>query len=83
MLFRSYPTPNNGEFTVEINTGTEIDGETGLLILGMTGNSVYSGFLSPGETSRNISISDAVPGIYILRVTAGGRILTTKRFIKY
>lgn len=82
-LANLYPTPNNGEFTVEINTGTEIDGETGLLILGMTGNSVYSGFLSPGETSRNISISDAVPGIYILRVTAGGRILTTKRFIKY
>lgn len=82
-LANLYPTPNNGEFTVEINSGTETDGEIGLLITGMTGTSVYSGFLSPGETSRNIGISDAIPGIYILKLTVGGRILTTKRFIKY
>jgi hypothetical protein len=78
-----YPSPNNGNFTFDIDPGIEISGEINLLVLSMTGNTVYSGLLSTGERSKNINMPDAVPGVYILKVAVDGRILTTKRFIKY
>jgi len=78
-----YPSPNNGNFTFDIEPGIEISGEINLLVLSMTGNTVYSGLLSTGERSKNINMPDAVPGVYILKVAVDGRILTTKRFIKY
>ena len=78
-----YPSPNNGTFTIDLDTNEETVQEVCLEIISMTGRTVYSDYLSTEESTKQISMTEAFPGIYILRVTEGGRILTTRRFIKY
>lgn len=78
-----YPSPNNGTFTIDLDTNEETVQEVCLEIISMTGRTVYSDYLSTEESTKHISMTEAFPGIYILRVTEGGRILTTRRFIKY
>ena len=82
-LVNLYPSPNNGIFTIDFNSLTEINEEIQLFIINMTGKTVYSGFMTSEETSHRINMGDAVPGIYILKITDRSGILTTKRFIKY
>jgi len=82
-LLNLYPSPNDGTFTVVLDPLAEIDTEISLEVINLTGRTVYSGYLSPQELSTQITITDALPGIYILRIADGGRTLTARRFIKY
>ncbi len=82
-LVNLYPSPNDGIFTIDFTPLTEINEEIQLFIINMTGKTVYSGLMTAEETSLRINMGDAVPGIYILKITDHSRILTTKRFIKY
>jgi uncharacterized repeat protein (TIGR02059 family) len=82
-LVNLYPSPNRGAFTIDLNTLAELDTDLRLTILSLEGRTVYSDLLTPGETLTHIDVSDAVPGIYILRIADNSGILTTKRFIKY
>ncbi|OQB58634.1 MAG: Chitodextrinase precursor [Bacteroidetes bacterium ADurb.Bin145] len=78
-----YPSPNNGVFTVGFNPFTDSLSEKRLTILSLSGRTVFSNEISDEETSRQIDISGVVPGIYIMHITEGNRILTAKRFIIY
>lgn len=82
-LINIYPAPNDGNFTVDLDPQSEIAGEVSLQILNMTGRTVYSSYLSAEEMSRSINMTDALPGIYIVKVSDSTRILTTRRFVKY
>jgi len=78
-----YPSPNNGVFTIGFNPFTDSLSEKRLTILSLSGRTVFSNEISDEETSRQIDISGAVPGIYIMHITEGNKILTAKRFIIY
>ena len=78
-----YPSPNNGVFTVGFNPFTDSLSEKRLTILSLSGRTVFSNAISDEETSRQIDISGVVPGIYIMHISEGNRILTAKRFIIY
>jgi len=78
-----YPSPNNGVFTVGFNHFTDSLSEKRLTILSLSGRTVFSNEVSDEETSRQIDISSVVPGIYIMHITEGNRILTAKRFVIY
>jgi len=82
-LVNLYPSPNQGAFTVDLSPQAEFSDDVRLTILSFDGKTVYSDLLEIGESSRNINISDALPGIYILKIAGISGILTTKRFIKY
>jgi len=82
-LVNLYPSPNQGAFTVDLSPQAEFSDDVRLTILSFDGKTVYSDLLEIGESSRNINISDALPGIYILKIADISGILTTKRFIKY
>jgi len=82
-LVNLYPSPNNGVFTIEFNPLPETVNDNRLTILSLTGKTVCTCQISDEETYKYIDISDAVPGIYIMQITDGSRVLTTKRFIKY
>lgn len=82
-LINLWPSPNNGVFTVDIKPGTEEENDFFLSVISLTGRTVYSGFWIKGESSARINMGEAMPGIYILQVSDGSRIITTRRFIKY
>lgn len=78
-----YPSPNNGIFTIELNPRPETVNDNRLTILSLTGKTVFTCQISDEETYKYIDISDAVPGIYIMQITGGNRVLTARRFIKF
>ncbi len=82
-LANLYPSPNNGAFTVGFNPFTDSLIEKRLTILSLSGRTVFSIAISDEETSRQVDISGVVPGIYIMHITEGDRILTAKRFVIY
>jgi len=82
-LANLYPSPNNGVFTVGFNPFTDSLIEKRLTILSLSGRTVFSIAISDEETSRQVDISGVVPGIYIMHITEGDRILTAKRFVIY
>jgi len=82
-LVNLYPSPNTGLFTVDLDPEAELSNDVRLTVLSLDGRTVYSDLLETGEASRNINISDSLPGIYVLKISDYSGILTTKRFIKY
>ncbi len=81
-LINLYPSPNNGLFTVDMNAIADYDEETTLAIINLSGTTIYSDNVSPGESSRQIDISNSLSGNYILIITGRDGILTTRKFIK-
>ena len=80
-LINLYPNPNYGFFRIDILEELP-DQECKLSIIGMTGTIVYQENLTHGETSKDIRLRDLQSGPYVLMVTNGKTILTTKKFIK-
>jgi uncharacterized repeat protein (TIGR02059 family) len=82
-LINLYPNPNNGYFTIDLNSLTEYDGQATVAIVNLSGKTVYSDFIASEETSRHIDISNSLSGNYIIIITRHDRILSTKQFIKH
>ncbi len=82
-LVNLYPSPNNGVFNIDFNPLPDSANENRLIISSLTGKTVLTSQISKEEVFKNIDISGAVPGIYILQITDGDRTLTAERFIKY
>jgi len=78
-----YPTPNDGRFTVAFNSFPEITDDMNLSIISLNGNTVYSETIDSTETSKEINVNEALPGIYLISIADRGRVLAAKRFIKY
>ncbi|MEI7981771.1 MAG: T9SS type A sorting domain-containing protein, partial [Bacteroidota bacterium] len=75
-LFRVYPNPTTGKFTLELNAPT---GETNanVTIYGMLGEKVLQEKLE-GTGKSDFSLTGRSGGIYIIQVTMGERTATAK-----
>ena len=82
-LINLYPNPNNGYFTIDMNSLTEYDGQATVAIVNLSGKTVYSDFIASEETSRQIDISNSFSGNYIIIIASNDRILSTTQFIKH
>ena len=80
--FTLYPNPNNGYFTVDMNAIADYEEESTLAIVNLSGRTIYSDIISPGEAIRQIDISSLLSGNYILIVSSRDGIFTTRKFIK-
>ena len=81
-LITLYPNPNDGNFTMDMNSITELDDQTELSIVALSGRTVYRTILSPGEPTRQIDITNSLSGNYILIIACRNKILSTTKFIK-
>ncbi|MFZ2338509.1 MAG: Ig-like domain-containing protein [Bacteroidales bacterium] len=81
-LINLYPNPNDGNFTVDMNLIAESDGQVIITVVNLSGKTIYRDIISPGETVRQIDITNSLSGNYILVVTGRDRILSTRQFIK-
>lgn len=80
-LITLYPNPNNGFFKIDIVEELP-DKECWLSIINLTGTIVYQDIVTPEETFKEIRLPDLQSGPYVLMLTNGKTILTTKKFIK-
>lgn len=76
------PNPNNGEFTLELNTGKNMVAD--LNITTMNGTVVYqlNGLAINGKLTRNISLQNAASGTYLLNLRSGDTKITKKIIVK-
>ena len=81
-LMNLYPNPNHGMFSLDINLQSEEDKQLFVTIFNLSGRTVYSQMLTSTERNKQIDISDSQAGNYVITVSDGARILSTKQFIK-
>jgi len=76
------PNPNNGEFTLEMNSGKSMVAD--LKITNMTGVTVYqlNGLAINGQLTRQIKLENAAAGTYFLTVRNGETNVVKKIVIK-
>jgi hypothetical protein len=70
-----YPNPNNGQFKVDISGTAEERSE--IQVYNLQGKMVYSGSMDSQVTSE-ISIYNAIKGLYILKITTGNESFSRK-----
>lgn len=76
-LFRVYPNPTNGKFTLALNPDVEPQPMT-VVIYDMTGNIVFRKDFPALEGDREFSLADRGTGIYLVRVRMADRVETAK-----
>ena len=81
-LMNLYPNPNNGKFAFDINLQSEEDKKITVTIFSLSGRTIYSHIMASTESTDQIDISGSQAGTYIITVSDGARILSTKQFIK-
>lgn len=72
--FSIFPNPNNGEFTVEINSVDFV--ETSLEIFDMLGKLIYNQNLNSNQTTINTKYIEK--GVYLVKLTRGNQTTTSK-----
>ena len=75
-LFKVYPNPTTGKFTLELNADLK-DVEATVRIYGMLGDEVLKENLA-GKRKTEFSLSEKPNGIYIIRVMMGDKMGTAK-----
>ena len=80
-LINLFPNPNYGRFSIDLSASIQ-DEENTVTITSLTGQTVFYGILAEGETTRQFDLSHFAAGHYILIITSGNQIVTTKKFIK-
>ncbi len=70
-LFKVYPNPTSGAFTLELNDGF-VDAKVTVEVYGLRGERIISEDL-PSMHQHVFTLENQLPGIYIVRVTAGER----------
>ena len=81
-LITLYPNPNHGFFSLEIKSSANDLNIFDIEVLSLTGSAVCSYLATSAETTRAIDISDSPGGNYIVMVSSGGRVISSKQFIK-
>lgn len=80
-LIKLFPNPNLGLFSIDLSDSIP-DKDLTITITNLTGKAVYRDMFSEGENTRQFDLAHFASGHYILMVTTGNRIVTTKKFIK-
>jgi hypothetical protein len=80
-----YPSPSNGNFTVNIATGMEQSGTAQIQLIDMYGKVVaqYSAVNNAGRIVRNISNNKLADGMYTIKYTFGNTSGVTKMMIHH
>jgi hypothetical protein len=73
-----YPNPNEGLFKVEITGGDENDFT--IQVYNLTGKAIYTG--KNGKYFNEINLSNSQKGLYILRISASGKIFSRKIIVQ-
>ena len=81
-IINLYPNPNDGQFTIDIYS-TPPGANSSITVVSLTGKTVYNNTMSEQERSMEINLPNISAGTYILMVTNGNSICTTKKFIKH
>ena len=76
-----YPNPNDGHFSIQLIDPLQIE-KGNIVITDLAGKQVYSGSVSKEETIKQMDLSNAKSGIYILLIICK-ELLVTKKFIVY
>lgn len=72
-----YPNPNNGEFTIEINSASDIDGH--VKVLAIDSRLVFEDAINGnGLITKTVNISELADGIYYLRLETKNAVKTYK-----
>ncbi|MGE4346514.1 MAG: T9SS type A sorting domain-containing protein, partial [Flavobacteriaceae bacterium] len=65
-----YPNPNNGNFTVEFDSGIWEDAT--ISVFDINGRKIFDQtYSNTGKTSQNISLNDVQAGVYIVKINGG------------
>ena len=80
MQFSIYPNPNNGYFTIDFATSNTQENRT-VEIISLDGRVLLKEIISDQENSKEIGLTDAVAGTYVLMLTSANSIKATKKFI--
>jgi uncharacterized repeat protein (TIGR02059 family) len=80
-IINLYPNPNSGRFSIDISSPLP-DEENTVIISTLSGQAVYYGAIEEEKYTMQFDISHTPTGKYILIITSGNRIITTKKFIK-
>ena len=80
MLFRIFPNPNPGAFTVELPAPATL-GIT-FRIIGLTGQAMLERPTEPGLERQTVNAGNLPPGLYFLEVVSEGRVLAVEKFVK-
>ena len=75
-LFKLYPNPTTGSFTLEFNAGTA-SGKASVEIYGIRGEKVLNTELT-GQGKHDLSLEGQPAGIYFVRLISGGKTETTR-----
>lgn len=81
-LITLYPNPNHGFFSLEIKSSANDLNVYDIAVVSLTGSTVCSYLATSAEITRAIDISDSPGGNYIVMVSSGGRVISSKQFIK-
>lgn len=80
-VFSLVPNPNNGHFTVSLSQ-KENDEMHVLEITDLQGRPVYREFLAAGTVKHSVRVKDAVPGVYLLKITDRSKTVVRKFIIR-
>lgn len=76
-----FPNPSNGNFSVEMNLGNNIDGIANIEVLNILNQSVYTSQAAVinGVLQEQVKLNNSAPsGAYFVRLTIGDRVLTQR-----
>ena len=75
------PNPSFGQFSIDLTAPLPY-GDKKVTITNLSGQTVYYGTIEEEEDKMQFDLSYTPAGRYILIITSGNKILTTKKFIK-
>ncbi|MBE0674026.1 MAG: T9SS type A sorting domain-containing protein, partial [Bacteroidales bacterium] len=81
-FIKLYPNPNNGQFTLDLGSESPVEQSYRIIIVNLSGQTIHNEpYADPGYP-REFDLSSYSSGTYILTVTSGKEIISTKTFIK-
>lgn len=80
-LLQLYPNPNDGRFSIDFLKSPKAE-YYAITIVNIAGQNVYKEIFSSEVSTLQFDITQSADGMYVLMVAAGGRIVSTKKFIK-
>ena len=74
------PSPNNGEFTIELSEAPRQG--ISIQIISLTGHVLFERKVEIGTSLQHIHATDLPQGMYFLQVVSNGSVLSINKFVK-
>ena len=74
------PSPNNGEFTIELSEAAKQG--LSIQIMSLTGHVLFERKVEIGTTLQDIDATDLPEGMYFLQIVSNGRTQSINKFVK-